>query len=690
MKKKKNTSKEIYLNNVYAWGGDFADPKKLKGVLAGSLGSAVGSVLDTTVGGGMTDTTGGKIGSGISNIGGQVGNALSAVNPLLGGIVSAASGLVGGLATRAFGADFNEETIADIENQNRQMSNTVVASGSNSDIMAQWADQEWGDNFTKSDLGKEGWFSNAVTDKYNTLKKEQQAARNRVLSSYDNAIENTEKQSTLNMLANYSALGGPIHIKPSKRGTFTAAATKHGMGVQAFANRVLANKENYSPAMVKKANFARNAAKWHADGGFLTHGGIFNNGVTTIGNGDSHENNPYEGVPMGVDPQGVPNLVEENEVIWNDYVFSNRLKTNKEIRSKYKMRESKEMSFADMAKKLSKESEERPNDPISKRGLEANLTQLAMEQEGLKMNKDKKNSKSAGNKFWGGGPVRYDYQHPTIDDYKSDTDNIDDIELEDIVIPEQVEITNPKFAGFGTTEYDSKGLKGMMRDWDKDKNPFASYLRYTPLIGNITGIAQNLLSKPDYSAADRLNKAAADLSTAPRIGYTPLGDYMSYIPVDTNILTNKLTAESAGLRNTLLNSSSPSRTAALLAADYNAQNALGDAYLKAAEQNLARKQAAATFNRGTNQANAEMGLKASMANAELAQKAKQLGLSATLSAIQARDAVDAARNAALNTNINQFFTGLGNIGKEQQIMKLLSTGKYGYDENGDLIYLGGD
>ena len=64
--------------------------------------------------------------------------------------------------------------------------------------------------------------------------------------------------------------GGSIHIKPSKRGTFTAAATKHGKSVQGFASQVLANKENYSPAMVKKANFARNAAKWkHEDGGIV-------------------------------------------------------------------------------------------------------------------------------------------------------------------------------------------------------------------------------------------------------------------------------------------------------------------------------------------------------------------------------------------------------------------------------------
>lgn len=61
-----------------------------------------------------------------------------------------------------------------------------------------------------------------------------------------------------------------IHIKPSKRGTFTAAAKKRGKSVQGFASQVLAHKENYSPAMVKKANFARNSKKFkHAEGGEL-------------------------------------------------------------------------------------------------------------------------------------------------------------------------------------------------------------------------------------------------------------------------------------------------------------------------------------------------------------------------------------------------------------------------------------
>ena len=56
---------------------------------------------------------------------------------------------------------------------------------------------------------------------------------------------------------------GGIHIKPSKRGTFTAAAKRHHMGVQEFARTVLNNRARFSAAMVKKANFARNASKWH-------------------------------------------------------------------------------------------------------------------------------------------------------------------------------------------------------------------------------------------------------------------------------------------------------------------------------------------------------------------------------------------------------------------------------------------
>ncbi len=52
-----------------------------------------------------------------------------------------------------------------------------------------------------------------------------------------------------------------IKIKPSKKGSFTKMAKKAGKSVQAEATAVLDNPKA-SPAARKKANFARNAAKW--------------------------------------------------------------------------------------------------------------------------------------------------------------------------------------------------------------------------------------------------------------------------------------------------------------------------------------------------------------------------------------------------------------------------------------------
>ena len=77
------------------------------------------------------------------------------------------------------------------------------------------------------------------------------------------------------------------------------------------------------------------------------------------------------GVIIGVDPEGTPNMVEEGEVKWNDYIFSNRLKPNEKDLQLLEMNKKwKDKSFAKLAKSLNKESDERPNDPISKRGKE--------------------------------------------------------------------------------------------------------------------------------------------------------------------------------------------------------------------------------------------------------------------------------------------------------------------------------
>ena len=70
------------------------------------------------------------------------------------------------------------------------------------------------------------------------------------------------------IMKNKHADGGSIHIKPENKGKFTAWAKSHGMGVQEAASHVMANKDKYSSTIVKRANFAKNAAKFkHAEGG---------------------------------------------------------------------------------------------------------------------------------------------------------------------------------------------------------------------------------------------------------------------------------------------------------------------------------------------------------------------------------------------------------------------------------------
>ena len=119
-----------------------------------------------------------------------------------------------------------------------------------------------------------------------------------------------------------------------------------------------------------------------------------------INKGDTHENNPYEGVPMGVDPQGTPNLVEEGETIYNDYVFSDRLKVPKQKIKKGQTKFTQEekvlhkyegKTYADAAKKAEKDSgvDERPNDNIAKRGFETILEILAQSQEQQRAEEDK-------------------------------------------------------------------------------------------------------------------------------------------------------------------------------------------------------------------------------------------------------------------------------------------------------------
>jgi hypothetical protein len=53
-----------------------------------------------------------------------------------------------------------------------------------------------------------------------------------------------------------------IRISPANRGKFTAQAKAAGMGVQAFARKVMKKGSKATAATRKRANFAIQAKKW--------------------------------------------------------------------------------------------------------------------------------------------------------------------------------------------------------------------------------------------------------------------------------------------------------------------------------------------------------------------------------------------------------------------------------------------
>ncbi len=365
----------------------------------GALGSIVGQVGGNLIDGGLQSGAGNTI----SSIGSTVGSAISTVNPLVGGMVSVGSGLIGGLTNRMFGSKLNQENINQVKGNISSTANTSFG-GSADDLMSQLSGASMLGNINRSDIGKDGWFSHKAKNLTNKLRAQAEAANTRLYNNFNQAADVTNENQFLQSMYNVEAFGGPlfkeggIMIKKENRGKFTESANRANMGVQEYARHILANKEDYSPTLIKRANFARNAAKWNAFGGDLnTYGGTYNGGLEYIDNGGTHEQNPFNGVPMGTDRNGTPNLVEEGETIWNDYVFSNRLKVPETLTDKYKL--SKDITFAEASKKLGKEIEETPNDPISKRTFNSFMQDLQQSQEEVKAKKELAKTKRQFNKL---------------------------------------------------------------------------------------------------------------------------------------------------------------------------------------------------------------------------------------------------------------------------------------------------
>ena len=258
-----------------------------------------------------------------------VGNVASMI-PGVGGLIGAGVNMMGNYINTLFGSNLNEDFI---NATNDAITDTASFTSTASDTNSLMNEYDFMSGVRKKDVGTEGIFSNKATRKTRQLNEDIFDANLIKANTLQNAAEDLQENNIRNALMNTYAKGGSIHIKPSKRGTFTAAAKKHGKSVQAFASQVLANKDNYSPALVKKANFARNSKKWrHDGGGYLdTNASIFLN--------DYLKNTQL--------PSGMLGEIGEEE--YNNYIFNpNTLKNLKDYNALSQKVKNGEASYLDV------------------------------------------------------------------------------------------------------------------------------------------------------------------------------------------------------------------------------------------------------------------------------------------------------------------------------------------------------
>lgn len=665
---------------------------------------------------------------------GQFSNAFKREN--LGSSIGSIGGAIGGMAQTGI----SNAQIADtsgIESQIEAQKNMTIGASSNEDLLSEWGswtkvkdDYTWKDvrggntgqrltgtlgaagqgAATGASVGGPigaivggvvglgsaigGWLggNRKAKRKARRLNREAREANERALSSFETRTNTIDAQNDFNILANFSAYGGPlefgsgaigyefdnrylnnqemsaiakqrltslpnsfqalpemntynafaegggIHIKKKNRGKFTEYCG--GKVTEACIRR---GKNSSNPTTRKRATFAQNARNWNAFGGWLnTQGGDFTNGVTFIDEGGSHEENPYQGIQIGVDPEGAPNLVEQGEVVYDDYVFSDRMEIPDDIRKEYKLRGK---TFAKAAKSAQRESEERPNDPLSTKGLQAAMERIATAQEEARQRKE---AHREGNEY------------PSMFAYGGDT-NPYGLALEDPMSVGELEALMAQSRETGKTAPEGNNSKRQ------------TWIRYAPIIGSGLASLSDLFSKPDYGSADMIGGVDLGAETA---GYAPIGNYLSYRPLDRDFYINKMNQQAAATRRGLMNTSGGNRLnaqAGILAADYNYGQNMGNLARQAEEYNQQLRERVEAFNRGTNMFNTETGLKASMFNAESRNAAKRARLGQATTAVQMRQAIkdqDAARRSA---NITNFLQGLGDMGWENEQANWLDT-----------------
>ena len=460
-----------------------------------------------------------------------------------------------------------------------------------------------------------------------------------------------------------TAIGNKKQIRAANE-----AHNRSMMNLSANAQNI--NKNN---SLNQQSMFFNKGGNLFADGGFTNNVNMFNQGGT-------HEQNPNMGIQQGIGQNGLPNLVEEGEIKYNDYIFSNRLIANEDILDIVKLPTKYDgKTFAEIAELIQKESEERPNDPISKNGLEDSMLKLQEAQEIYKLENPEEGSledeSMQMNNF-----NNASLNNPNLMNIDNSQNPKQMISEEDMMMQQQdnqEDMMTQLMQGQMMSRGGNLFLEGNKLTFPKLDS---SQLRYTPIIAS--GI-QTLSDSAKWT--NKEDTSYGDMVSNQSINIPRLTEKMVYKPLDTMFLQNQANAQQAATRSSLMNISGGNRAnlqASLIGANYSGGLQAGDLERKSQENQINQLQRILEFNRQTSQFNSE------------ADKVEQLTRMQNIiqgGALREKAITDAStiRNANRNVFLNSM-TGLGQEAMNRNMITSNPALYYTLDSDGYVTYKNSD
>lgn len=508
-------------------------------------------------------------------------------------------------------------------------------------------------------------------------------------------------------------------------GLGTAAATLIGKGVkQANINKENQRGRMYVDISNMQQPLVNNYALGQHDllnrfyhsgeggGNLHTHGATFDNGMTYFNVGGTHEQNPYGGILQGFNEEdGEPNLVEQGETKWNDYIFSNRYKAGGSLLKKYILPEEYAgMTFADISKKLSEHLEDTPGSVIEQNTTNAMLSRLMNAQE-EKRAKDEENKamrefKKGGHMFlWGGeddypliygDPVTVTLPSNYIDWQTIKQNNPQTYINTDDIIDSNLDWIDYNYIKPNTINNTSNipsNSKYLVNNNNDTRNRFnPRYLTLLDSFASLLGDKLGITNQPDYGRSRMYRDAAlnniknADITVPDLQEVTP-----NKIPIAS--LLNSYRSQYAGNAARLMDAANSNTTAAL--ANLNANNmqyekALGDLYINALMQENQDEARAAELNNSGRLNIAQLLQNNVQFNAQQGNN-RYNGLKDYINDLSIQDALSsAAQQDTADTFRQSMQNYLMELEDKNVLAKLIASGALRYDKNTGAYYLDND